>query len=125
MINKHRLTWILVSIFVVAACSSENDRASGETKAEFEVLCDEFTTLAQSSDFAQLLPEVRAEQLELMLVNKLYLTDHAYMAWTAIRNATPSERYSLYREAAASSGYQEWSCPAMAEHGHKVGSSHD
>lgn len=66
-----------------------------------------------------------ADVLEEMLVEVLAPTSNAYIAWTAIRYATPSARAALFDEAAHSSGYKDWGCSAINEHGHEVGSSHE
>lgn len=124
MIRNIHLCCLLV-LLILTACSPKSNGDNAATKEEFGVLCAEFTTLVQSTDFSQLDSEERAAQLDLKLANNLNTTDNAYMAWTAIRNGPPSERYTLFKEAAASTGYTEWSCPAIAQHGHEVGSAHD
>lgn len=123
MIKQTYLFYFLA--LILTACSSNSDGGNGNAKAEFGVLCAEFTTLAQSTDFSQRDSEERAERLELVLAKNLNTTGNAYISWTAIRNGPPSERYNFFKESAASSGYPEWRCPAIAQHGHEVGSSHD
>lgn len=110
----------------LAACSSDRQGVDNKPgKNEFDILCDNFTALVGSENYSSLSEEDRAAQLDLTLTNKLNRNGNAYAAWTAIRNATPTDRYSLYAEAARSTGYQNWNCPAISSHGHEVGSPHN
>ncbi len=115
------LTVALALIFV--ACSQEQSTQATNTGNGFDVLCSEFSSLTQEADYPTLSSEKRGEKLDGMLVQKFELNDNVYLAWSAIRNASPMERNTLYRETAASMGYNDWECPAITLHGHEVGSS--
>lgn len=107
------------------SCSADKPQESKRGVNEFEILCAEFTELVDSENYANLNEEQRAVRLDKMLANKLSVESNAYIAWTAIRNATPAARQALYSEAARSLGYDNWSCPAISSHADQVGSPHD
>jgi hypothetical protein len=108
---------------IIVACSQEQSTQPAKTGNGFDVLCSEFSSLTQETDYATLSSEKRSEKLDAMLAQRFEPDNDAYQAWSAIRNASAMERYTLYREAAASTGYNDWECPAIALHGHEVGSS--
>jgi|GEM_PF-2782236 hypothetical protein len=123
--NK-KIYWIPAVALILLSCSAKKD---GETEAavqnDFDVFCQQFTQVTQSADFAQLSSEERALRLESRLAGELEPNANAYIAWSAIRNGPPSERYALYKDAAASAGQKNWDCPAVQQYGHEVGSPHD
>ncbi len=108
---------------IIVACSQEQSTQSANTVNGFDVLCSEFSSLIQEADYPFLSSEKRGEKLDGILAQQFEPNNNAYLAWSAIRNAEPTERYTLYREAAASTGYNDWECPAISLHGHEVGSS--
>lgn len=118
-----RLCLSLFVFFLLSACSPE--KQSIAVKSDFDVFCEQFTLLTESADFSSLTGEDRAIKLDSMLSGKLEPSTNAYIAWTAIRNSPPSERYFLYKDAAASIGAGNWKCPAVEQYGHEVGSPHD
>lgn len=116
-----KLAFILLLNIVLIACTSDKNREA----QDFGLLCDQFTALLKADGYTNMTSEKRADVLEEMLVEVLAPTSNAYIAWTAIRYATPSARAALFDEAAHSSGYKDWGCSAINEHGHEVGSSHE
>ena len=120
---KHKFILITALALTISACSPEQNGQSTKTDSGFDVLCSEFSTLTQTANYPTLSSEERGNELDGVLARKLRPDNDAYLAWSAIRNATPAERYSLYREAAASTGYNDWECAAIAQHGQEVGSS--
>jgi hypothetical protein len=121
MKRTHSLT--VAFALIIVACSQEQSTQSAKTGNGFDVLCNEFSSLTQETDYPSLSSEKRGEKLDGMLAQQFEANNNAYLAWSAIRNASPMERYTLYREAAASTGYNDWDCPAIALHGHEVGAS--
>lgn len=117
----------LSAFFLVAlsACSAGENKEAVAAKTEFDSFCEQFTIVTESADFSSLTSEERASILDTMLTEKLEPSSNAYIAWTAIRNGPPSERYFLYKDAAASTGYGDWVCPAAKLHGSAIGSFHD
>lgn len=59
--------------------------------------------------------------LDKALTESLSLNGDAYIAWSAVSLAEPSQRYQLYKDAAASSLNKQWDCQSLKEHAHKVG----
>jgi hypothetical protein len=112
-------------LLVLSACSEDENKQSVTAKTDFDLLCEQFTILTESAGFSSLTSEERASKLDAMLTEKLEPSSNAYIAWTAIRNGPPSERYFLYKDAAASTGYEDWTCPAAKLHGSEIGSIHD
>lgn len=120
-----RILLSLVFVVGLMACSAEKQQAAKPEKNEFDVFCDQFAALVGSENYSALSQEERADQLDRMLVSNINPDGNAYIAWSAIRHATPSDRQLLYVEAARSTGYENWSCAAINSHGHQVGSAHD
>ncbi len=54
---------------------------------------------------------MRAARFTEGLKTKLDSKSNAYIAWLAIQNAPPDQRYNLFREAASSVGEKNWKCP--------------
>lgn len=86
------------------------------------MLCEQFDQLTKDSEFSSMNSEARAARLTTGLKAKLSSESNAYIAWLAIRNGPPRERYNLFLEAASSAGEKDWNCPAIEKHGHEVGS---
>lgn len=123
MMRKSHIFLSLFLILLLASCSkAEQDVQLTEKNKQFDIFCDQFSKLTQAADYSELSSEDRAERLENMLAAHMQKTSDAYIAWTAIRNGPPAERYFLFDEAANSIGYQTWDCPAIKQHGHEVGS---
>jgi hypothetical protein len=122
-IMKSKSSLTVAFVLIIAACSQEQSTKSANTANGFDVLCSEFSSLTKEADYPSLSSEKRGEKLDGILAQQFEPNNNAYLAWSAIRNASPTERYTLYREAAASTGYRDWECPAIARHGHEVGSS--
>lgn len=120
---KHKFILIIALALTISACSPDQDSQSTKSRSGFDVLCSEFSKLTQTANYLSLSSEERGKELDGMLTQILRSDNNAYLAWSAIRNATPAERYSLYKEAAASTGYNDWECMAIAQHGQEVGSS--
>lgn len=118
-----RVIYACVFLLMLAACSDEDEKLSLAAKKDFDLFCEQFTIMTNTSDFSLLTSEQRAAKLDVMLIEKIEQSGNAYIAWTAIRNGPPPERYSLYKDAAASAGYTDWKCPAAESHGSDVGSS--
>ena len=112
-------------LLVLSACSADENKLIVAAKTDFDLFCEQLTMVTESADFSSLTSEERASQLDAVLTEKLEPSSNAYMAWAAIRNGTPSERYFLYKDAAASTGYENWACPAVKLHGSEIGSIHD
>ena len=110
---------------VVSACSAGSNKQVVAAKTDFDFFCEQFTIVTESADFSSLTSEDRASKLDALLIEKLESSSNAYIAWTVIRNGSPSERYFLYKDAAASTGYEDWECPAAKLHGSEIGSLHD
>lgn len=115
----------LVIAVSVSACSPGKNSEVPTSKNDFDVFCEHFALLTESPDFSLLSSEDRASRLDTKLSGALAPSANAYIAWKAIRNGPPSERYLLYKEAASSAGYNHWECPAAKQHGHEVGSPHN
>jgi hypothetical protein len=120
---KHKFILIMALALTISACSPEQGGQFTKSGSGFDVLCSEFSTLTQTANYLTLSSEERGTELDGVLTQKLRPDNNAYLAWSAIRNATPTERYSLYKEAATSTGYNDWECAAIAQHGQEVGSS--
>lgn len=88
------------------------------------LLCNQFAMFVESESYRNMNSETRADYFDRAVLDILEPTSNAYLAWSAIRNATPSARAALFDEAAHSSGYKEWQCPALEQHAHEVGSEH-
>ena len=112
-------------LLVFSACSADENKLIVAAKTDFDLFCEQFTMVTESADFSTLTSEERASTLDTILTEKLESSSNAYIAWTAIRNGPPSERYFLYKDAAASTGYEDWECPAAKLHGSEIGSIHD
>lgn len=119
--SKASLLVFLASLLAVSSCS-ESDGLQAPLTSDFDRLCEGFTQLTEHPGYKNLSSSERADALEQALVERLEPDHHAYIAWTAIQNADPAERYYLYREAAVSSGHSNWECEAMRMHSHEVGS---
>lgn len=111
------ITAFSLSLLAVSSCSQHEGQTS-----DFELLCRDFTQLTEQSRYEFMSSSERADLLESKLAESLTPDQSAYIAWTAIRNADPAERYNLYQDAAASSGHDGWDCLAMRMHSHEVGS---
>jgi hypothetical protein len=120
---KNIISCLLIAISV-SACSPGKDSEAQTINNDFDVFCEQFTLLTESAEFSQLSSEDRASRLDTKLSGALAPSANAYIAWTAIRNGPPSERYFLYKDAASSAGHNHWECPAVKQHGHEVGSPH-
>lgn len=115
-----------ISIFalvLVSACGTKDSQISDNDINDFDKLCMEFSELSKSSEFPDLSPAERSKHLDSSLTEKISTSSDAYIAWSAIRNATPSQRASLYKDAAASTGNEKWECPAIDKFGDQVGSN--
>lgn len=119
---------LYVSVFFLlglSACSADDSELVIANKKDFDLFCEQFKIITESADFSSSTSEERAAKLDAVLTEKIEPSGNAYIVWSAIRNAPPSERYSLYKDAAASTGYAEWTCPAAELHGSEIGSSHN
>lgn len=116
--RKIRISLLFSSLLAVYSCSE-----TGAGPSDFDLLCEGFTKLKAESNYNDMNTHDRANALESILVEVLEPDRDAYIAWTAIRNADPVERYHLYQEAARSTGHSGWECEAMRESAHEVGSS--
>lgn len=123
MIN--RAFQIVFLILMLGACSSKEAEKTDLSQGEFDVFCTQFGSLTRMLNYDVYSSEDRASKLEEALAKLLRPSSSAYIAWTAIRNGPPAERYALYRAAAESTGYKNWVCPEIAKHGHEVGSQYD
>ena len=103
----------------VYACTPKD--SIGEA-SDFDQFCGQFTELTQSENYAELTAQERAAQLDALLLQKLPTSSNAYQAWTAIQNATPTQRPALYKDAAESAGMKNWKCPAVEKYGSQIGS---
>lgn len=122
------MKYLCLSVFFLLAlsgCSADENKQTVTAKTDFDLFCEQFTMVTESAGFSSSTSEERASTLDAMLTEKLEPSSNAYIAWTAIRNGPPSERYSLYKDAAASTGYGDWACPAVKLHGSEIGSPHD
>lgn len=121
------IKFVVGSVFflmTLIGCSADEEKQISGAKNDFDLFCEQFTIMTESPGFSSLTSEQRSEKLNGILVEKIEQSGPAYNAWVAIRNGPPSDRYSLYKEAAASVGYMDWKCPAVELHGSEVGSSH-
>ncbi len=116
---------LLPLLLTLSACSPKDDQQQHLSEAGFDILCEHFAKLTQAKDYQTLSSEERGAKLESMLAKSLEPATEAYMTWTAVRNAPPTERYHLYKEAATSTGYTNWTCPAIEHQAHEVGSMHN
>ena len=122
MMKKFALALMVIGL---VACTDKGEQAAAPAKNEFDILCEHFTALVSSKNYPGMSVEERAEELDKALVANLNTAGNAYSAWSAIRNATPSDRNALYSDAALSTGYENWDCPAINQRGQEVGSAHD
>src|SRR5690606_36638061 len=89
-------------LLALSACSADKNEQFVAVKTDFDLFCEQFTMVTESAGFSSLTSEDRAAKLDVMLTEKLEPSSNAYIAWAAIRNGPPSERYFLYKDAAAS-----------------------
>ncbi|WP_226704503.1 hypothetical protein [Microbulbifer elongatus] len=113
----------LLALALVSACGTKNSQISGADINDFDKLCTKLIELSKNSEFPDLSPEERAKRLDSSLSEEISTSSDAYIAWSAIRNAAPSQRASLYKDAAASTGNEEWECPVIDKLGDQVGSN--
>ncbi|WP_288129717.1 hypothetical protein [Microbulbifer sp.] len=111
------------ALLLISACGPKSPQISGNEIDDFDKFCTAFTELSNSSDFPNLTPLERSKRLDSSLSEKISTSGDAYIAWSAIRNATPSQRANLYKDAAASAGNKEWECPAIDKFGNQIGSN--
>lgn len=123
MIKK--IIYIMLLTAGLISCSPEGGRGAKQVNTEFDILCNQFGALVASDDYPNMNSEERANHFDQMLTDKLSSAGNAYMAWTAIRNATPDARSALFDEAAHSVGYEGWECLVIKQHAHEVGSAFD
>lgn len=109
-------------VFGFIACSKEKEPQPPENKA-FDVFCTTFESLVANPDFEEMDSEVRAVKLDSELEKVIGQNTAAYVAWSAIRNASPEDRWFLYGEAAKSIDYSDWKCSAVEKYASKVGSA--
>lgn len=122
----NRFYIFLTLLLALPGCSPEEEyKKKNRGQSSFDILCEQFTKLTMSDIFQNLNNEEWARKLDTMLANSLDLDSDAYLAWQAIRNGPPSARYSLYKNAAVSSGQEDWDCEAINHYGREVGSTHN
>ena len=123
-VQAMRALFLLLNCVFLFSCTSESAEKPDINTLEFDLLCDQFSSLVQSPDFEKLNPKQRAEQLQQKLATQVNVSGSAFLAWDAIRLGPPELRYSLFKESANSVGYPDWSCAAIEAHGHEVGTPH-
>lgn len=109
-------------LMAVYACAPKGNQGTSAQNSDFDVFCDQFTTLVNADNYSELTAVERSAELDSLLSGKLPASSNAYQAWAAIRNAPPAQRSMLYKDAAKSAGFADWNCFAIAEHGNQVGS---
>lgn len=117
--------YIVLLITGLISCSPDGEQGDKQVNTEFDMLCNQFGALVEVDDYTSMNSEERASYFDQMLKDKLSSVGNAYMAWAAIRNATPDARSALFDEAARSVGYEEWECLVIKQHAHEVGSAFD
>jgi hypothetical protein len=84
-------------------------------KNGFDVVCDAFNSLSKESNVNSLSPA----QKDAYILKRIKILDEsssARVAYIALRNFYPkTQRYSMFVESAASTGINNWSCPAMMQ----------
>lgn len=117
--NKLMVALLIAS--VGSACSMGKDDSADKQRAAFDAFCWGFEELIKQPNYDSMDSEQRHDAL-LARVNPIVEPEtHAYIAWDAIRFATAHERYQLFTEAAASTGFSGWECEAMKLHADEVG----
>ena len=102
-------------------CSDNSDTEQVAEKNEFDQFCDIFTALSTTPKFEKMNTSEKYSSLDKALTEGLSSNSDAYIAWSAVSLAEPSQRYQLYKDAAASSLNKQWDCQSLKEHAHKVG----
>lgn len=117
----NKLTIALLIALLASACTERKDDSLDAQRAAYDALCKGFEQLTKKSTYDSMDSQQRHDEL-LVLVDPIVDPEaHAYVAWDAIRFATAHERYQLFTEAAASSGYSDWECEVMKVHADEVG----
>lgn len=114
---------LILSIAIVSACGQRDTQEADSKPNEFDVFCEQFTKLTLKKEFEDLTPEERSTLLDQEFSTKVSRDSNAYIAWSAIRSATPSDRAQLYHDAAKSAGSNDWECAAVNNFAAQVGSN--
>ena len=108
--------FILFAVLIqLSACSPKS--------SSFTTLCRNFDKLVDLNNYTQMTSEERNTWLLNKSLETLSTSDMALQAWNAIANATASERYQLYKDAALSTGLEDWNCDSMKLAAHEVGAN--
>lgn len=102
-------------------CSEKSNTEQAAGKNEFDQFCDIFTALSTVPKFDAMNTAEKYASLDKALTEGLSANGDAYIAWTAVSLAEPSQRYQLFKDAAASSLKMQWDCQSLKEHAHMVG----
>ncbi|WP_299592923.1 hypothetical protein [uncultured Microbulbifer sp.] len=114
---------LVATLIFLSACTEKDTQETSSYPNEFEIFCDKFTDLVQDEGYSDLTPEERSQLLDQSFSKVVNTSSDAYLAWSAIKNATPSQRAELYSDAAKSVGNTEWECPAIKEFADQVGAN--
>lgn len=109
----------LLVFFWGCSKNSNTEQATGEN--EFDQFCDIFTALSTAPKFDAMNATEEYASLDKALTEDLSTNGDAYIAWTAVSLAEPSQRYQLFKDAAASSLKIQWDCQSLKDHAHVVG----
>lgn len=99
----------------LSACSPQS--------TSFKTVCSNFDELLGLNNYSQMTSIERNTWLLNKSLETLPTNDMALQAWNAIANATASERYELYRDAALSTGLKSWNCESMELAAYEVGAN--
>lgn len=105
------------ALLSLAACKEEKSETAAPKMNGFAQICQVFK---QAKEAGQTSAQQLNKNLDTLLDNQLSESDNAHIAWLAIRNAIPEQRYMLFKTAAEETLSKNWSCPAMDELAQKL-----
>ena len=119
MIRQLLILPLLLVFFL--GCSERGKPEKIAEKNEFDQFCDIFTALSTEPRFEKMSTAEKYTSLDKALIDGLSSSGDAYIAWTAVSLAEPSQRYQLFKDAAVSSLKIQWECQSLKDHAHTVG----
>lgn len=108
-------------LLLFSGCSENSNTEQVAEENEFDQFCDIFTALSTAPKFDAMNTADKYASLDNALTDNLSTNSDAYIAWTAVSLAEPSQRYQLFKDAAASSLKMQWDCQSLKDHAHTVG----
>lgn len=102
-------------------CSENSNTELVAEENEFDQFCDIFTALSTEPKFDTMDTAEKYASLDKSLTESLSSNSDAYIAWTAVSLAEPSQRYQLFKDAAVSSLKMQWDCQPLKDHANTVG----